>query len=50
MDAILLRVLQNNNFKVGALFTVMGKRYMFITGMMLECLTTGEYFMRGIDF
>lgn len=50
MNSILLQVLEQNTFKEGQIFTVLGKRYMFITLMMLECLDTGELFMRGIDW
>lgn len=50
MNETLRDVLTINTFKDGDTFEVLGKQYMQITGMIVECLTTGEIFMRGIDF
>jgi hypothetical protein len=36
--------------KDGEVFEVEGKRYMRITGMILECLDTSELLMKSIDF
>jgi hypothetical protein len=50
MNEILKQVLAQNTFKDGDFFQVLGKTYLFITFMILECQDTGEMFMRGIDF
>ena len=50
MNEILRQVLTQNTFKDGQTFEVLGKTYCFITQMILECTTTGELFMRGIDW
>ena len=50
MDKMLLDYVNNNKIETGAIFNVAGKSYMFVTGMILECLTTGALYMKGIDF